>query len=60
MGERYWITGVQIKMIFDNRFSKRAKQKIYSAVVKTQFIGDFKSLKQKRIFEKEIRNLIKS
>jgi len=60
MGERYWITGVQLEMIFSNSFSKKAKKKIQKDILEEQCIGNFFTCKEKRTFKKEIRKLTKT
>jgi hypothetical protein len=55
MGERYWITGVQLAMlVFDTQNAIQLKDKI----IEEQFIGNYESDTDKDKFISEIKKLV--
>jgi len=54
MGERYWLTGVQLALLLFEDTPTSTKQKIFDVIKDKQFIGNFPLDKDKKRFEKSI------
>lgn len=51
MGERYWVTGVQLGML---KISPN-RNKIIDKIIENQFIDNFPTDKDKKFFNKQIK-----
>ena len=56
MGERYWITGIQLGLLqeCDN---KPYRKELIEEIIDKQFIGNFESDKDKERFEEQIKKV---
>ena len=58
MGERYWVTGVQLGMLKELR-TKATRNTIITDIM-NQFIGNFPTEEDKKEFIKQINNIYKN
>jgi hypothetical protein len=56
MSERYWITGVQLGLLVALP-DKKSRQAIADEIINTQFIGNFRTDKERKEFEKKVEKL---
>lgn len=55
MGERYWVTGVQLgQMKFDGE-----REQVIEKIIDDQFLGNFPTDKDKKWFSEQLKKLIK-
>jgi hypothetical protein len=55
MGERYWITGVQLSLF--TYLKEKPAIALVNEIVEKQFIGNYPSDKEQKEFEKKIKGL---
>lgn len=55
MGERYWITGVQLSLF--TYLKDKEATKLVNQIIDTQFIGNYPTTKEQKEFRKKIKEL---